>query len=391
MYCNVAQWRRIRHNILEKGMAKREIARKTGISRQTINKMLMHERPPGYSPRAPYYPKLGRYVRAIDRLRVSCSHPAGMTIRNIVKRLHDEEGFTGSYDSVRKYIRRRARDDENTWERAYNVVVRLPKPRAIDFLRLLARGDPPSLMSARFRSFMRESVSPSSLCRRPDRERQRREDMEWMRRVLQRDISDVALVRELDGVQQLDILQKHLHDGRLLNRNRAMVVLASKRKIPCTTIHRNKFDSGGADTLFVPQIKSNRKIDNEDLRSAVFRLLHEPPTVHGINRTSWTMPLLSKILKDSGKQVGPALIGKMIKAAGYKWRKAKVVLTSSDPTYMQKLDRIRSILSNFQPDEAFFSIDEYGVLLRSRPNAGADCGRPAFSQRSLNGGNLGVL
>src|SRR5262249_26254335 len=152
------------------------------------------------------------------------------------------------------------------------------------------RGDPRSLMSARFRPFVRESVSPSRLCR---------------------------------------------------------------------------------NTLFVPQIKSNRKIDNEDLRSAVFRLLHEPPTVHGINRTSWTMPLLSKILKDSGKQVGPALIRKMIKAAGYKWRKAKVVLTSSDPTYKQKLARIRTILSNLQPDEAFFR-SMNTVLVRSRPNSDAD-------------------
>jgi DDE superfamily endonuclease len=50
----------------------------------------------------------------------------------------------------------------------------------------------------------------------------------------------------------------------------------------------------------------------------------------------------------------------MIKGAGYKWRKAKIVLTSNDPTYMEKLARIRFILSNLQPDEAFFSIDEFG-------------------------------
>jgi transposase len=249
---------------------------------------------------------------------------------------------------------------------------------------------------------MRESVSPSRLCRQRDRERQRCEYMEWMQRVLQREISDEALARELADVQEIDILLKHIHDRRLLNRNRAMVVLASKRKIPCTTIraflgvskgfirkYLNKFDSGGADTLFVPQITSNRKIDNEDLRNAVFRLLHEPPTVHGINRTSWTIPLLSKILKDSGKQVGPALIGKMIKAAGYKWRKAKVVLASNDPTYKQKLARIRPSY-RLQPNEAFFR-SMNTVLVRSRPNSDADWRRPAFSQRSLNGRSPGVL
>jgi transposase len=165
--------------------------------------------------------------------------------------------------------------------------------------------------------------------------------------------------------------------GRLLNRNRAMVVLASHHKVPSRTIGvskafvrkcRNKFDSGRADVLFAQQTKSNRKIDNEKLVSGVFSLLHETPANHGINRTSWTMPLLSQVLKKNGKQIGSALISKIIKAAGYKLRKAKVVLTSNDPTYAEKLARIRSILSNLQPNEAFFSIDEYGPFaIKTKP------------------------
>jgi hypothetical protein len=35
-------------------------------------------------------------------------------------------------------------------------------------------------------------------------------------------------------------------------------------------------------------------------------------------------------------------------------------LTSKDPDYAQKLAHIRSILSQFSPDQAFFSIDEFG-------------------------------
>src|ERR1700674_2348101 len=58
----------------------------------------------------------------------------------------------------------------------------------------------------------------------------------------------------------------------------------------------------------------------------------------------------------------------MIKAAGYKCRKAKIVLTSNDPTYKEKLAHIRYILSNLQPDEAFFSIDEYGPFaIKAKP------------------------
>ena len=54
------------------------------------------------------------------------------------------------------------------------------------------------------------------------------------------------------------------------------------------------------------------------------------------------------------------MIRKITKAAGYRWRKARVVLTSSDPNYTEKLNHIRSILSGLRPDEAFFSIDEFG-------------------------------
>ncbi len=41
-------------------------------------------------------------------------------------------------------------------------------------------------------------------------------------------------------------------------------------------------------------------------------------------------------------------------------RKARTILTSPDPEYTEKLDRIRSILSELRPDDAFFSIDEFG-------------------------------
>jgi len=176
-------------------------------------------------------------------------------------------------------------------------------------------------------------------------------------------------------------LLQHLHNGRLLDRNRAMVALASRRKIPSRTIctflgvgkafvrkYRNMFDSKGAEFVFAPQTKSNRKIDNEDLWRNVFSLLHEPPNNHGINRTSWTMALLRRVLKEDGTHVGTALLAKMIKAAGYKWRKAKIVLTSNDPTYKEKLARIRHILSSLQADEAFFSIDEYGPFaIKAKP------------------------
>jgi hypothetical protein len=53
-------------------------------------------------------------------------------------------------------------------------------------------------------------------------------------------------------------------------------------------------------------------------------------------------------------------IRKIIKSAGYKWRKAKTVLTSNDPEYREKLQHIQEILSNLGEEDRFFSIDEFG-------------------------------
>jgi transposase len=131
MYRDDRQWADIRRRILEKGMPKKQVARESGISRRTINKMLRHEHPPGYGPRPPNYRKLGPYISAIDRrLHDTVSSPLApdLTIQGIVGYLRREENFTGSYDSVWNYLRRRARDDENTWERVYDLIVRLPKP-----------------------------------------------------------------------------------------------------------------------------------------------------------------------------------------------------------------------------------------------------------------------
>ena len=89
----------IRHQILEEGKPKRQVSRETGISRGTINKMLTCERPVGYGPRSPHYPKLGPYIFGIDRLLDwAASQPAEMTIQKIVEHLRLSEGFAGSYD-----------------------------------------------------------------------------------------------------------------------------------------------------------------------------------------------------------------------------------------------------------------------------------------------------
>src|SRR5262245_13157506 len=181
MYRDIPQWRGIRRRILDQGVPKRQVARETGVSRKTINKILKHQHPPGYSPRPVRYPKLGPYIPTIDRIladAMSSSPGSDMTVSRIVVRLRQNEGFTGSYDCVRNYILRRSRDDDSTWEYAYDLITRLPKPHALDFLRLLSRGIP--IVSARLQPFVREAKTIGKPPARPNRERKRFLDIEWM-------------------------------------------------------------------------------------------------------------------------------------------------------------------------------------------------------------------
>jgi len=133
-----------------------------------------------------------------------------------------------------------------------------------------------------------------------------------MRAVLQKDISPNALARDVGDVPDLEALLYHLYEGRLSDRNRSMTVLADchglSSDIICSFLGIDKkthrrylliFKKGGQAALFAPQIKSTRKFDNEALKQAVFRILHEPPSKYGINRTTGSCLIYRE---SSGKQ-----------------------------------------------------------------------------------------
>ena len=197
---------------------------------------------------------------------------------------------------------------------------------------------------------------------------------EWMRSVLQNDLENTRLSDQV-GVElnELKKLTGSLYNGRLSERNKSMVVLAAghgvRRQAICQFLGIDRktarkylaiFQRSGTAGLFATQSRSGQKSDDERLRNTIFSLLHEPPSNYGINRTSWTMAALARTLAKNGHPACPAVIRKITKSSGYRWRKARLVLTSSDPAYREKLDRVRAILSLLGPDEAFFSIDEFG-------------------------------
>ena len=93
----------------------------------------------------------------------------------------------------------------------------------------------------------------------------------------------------------------------------------------------------------------------------LIKLIHETPQLHGINRTSWGVQSLSDAYRNHyGSSLSKSSLSEYLKKEGYSFKKAREVLTSPDPLFREKLDKIKSILSNLKPNEKFFSVDEFG-------------------------------
>jgi transposase len=179
-------------------------------------------------------------------------------------------------------------------------------------------------------------------------------------------------LQEMFTRKELPSLKKLLLSKSIKQRKQAATIVLCKKGLSYRAVayilgsnkntvseYLRDYGEHGLDGVAVPLIRP-RKADDVGLREALFALLHSPPSSHGINRTSWMLKDLKRVLKLQGRSVCTHVIRQIIRSAGYKWRKARMVLTSNDPEYRQKLDRIKSILSTLGQNERFFSIDEWG-------------------------------
>jgi transposase len=98
----------IRRAVMVDGLSRREAAKRFGVHRNTISKMLQFSVPPGYRRRErPASKKLGPYMGWIDKVLdgdKSVHAKQRHTAHRIFERLRDEEGFSGGYTIVRQYV-----------------------------------------------------------------------------------------------------------------------------------------------------------------------------------------------------------------------------------------------------------------------------------------------
>lgn len=120
-----------------------------------------------------------------------------------------------------------------------------------------------------------------------------------------------------------------------------------------------RFARTGVASLFAPYAAA-RKYADQRYKEVIFTILHSPPREHGFNRTAWRRRDIHAAAARLGMPIGKNYIDRIIREAGYRFVKARVVLTSNDPSYREKVDRITRILGRLKPTERFFSIDEFG-------------------------------
>ena len=362
MYTDAVQWADVRRRVISEQQSIRSVCRDLGISRKTVRKMIRNEAPGKYT-RPARDSAISPHRQSIDAiLSEDESRPQRerRNVASIYRHLKAEQGYAGGYSAVSRYCRR----------------VHLPRIRVdvrvagtaetIDSITVARTHRTYRLVAAPVES---QTTSIELGLQRDRRSERRRETEDWIGK-LRADRLDQPLLGDTANIQQL-LGAVHMPERR--KRNRAIVALAHEQGFSNNQIaaclgldrktcrkYRRIYEAHGPEGLLAPETRSSRKYDDENLKAALFRLLHEPPANHGINRTSWIMRDLRAVLAVQGFPAGTQVVRRIIRDGGWKWRKARIVLTSQDPAYREKLAAVQAILSGLGSDEVFFSIDEFG-------------------------------
>jgi transposase len=297
--------------------------------------------------------------------------PTPKHAKEILERIR-QDGYDGSEKTLENHLGDLSRRRYQFWGELYEVLSALDRDRAVRFLFYLYRADTEN--QTRAASLLQACKLITNVEWRMDpRDSARRLDSEWMRR-LAFGLLKIEEVREDVGdIPDLKQLMATLRNGKHYNRMKAIAFLAHRKGIKKTTIcsfaGMNKSfvdknlkicDRDGVKAMLAPPAGHPRRREEEGLRRSVFRILHAPPRDHGFNRAAWSMQTLREALINDGNPACADVIRQILKSAGYSWRKARIVLTSNDTFYKEKVARVREVASQLRNDEALFSIDEFG-------------------------------
>jgi transposase len=192
--------------------------------------------------------------------------------------------------------------------------------------------------------------------------------------------------KEVHGSTDLAALLYAARNGRKLERKKAATILARKLGIPNTTIsvilhsspkttrgYFKLYSEAGPSVLFGSSAHHSKTNDGDSEKTRnILEILHQKPALFGVNRTSWTQRALIRAYKERYREtISRSTVARLIKEAGYGWRKARRVLTSPDPNYREKVELLVKTLRSLGASELLFFLDEWGpVQVRKRGGKG---------------------
>jgi hypothetical protein len=375
MHRDVAQWLEIRQRVLVDGVGKRKVCRDEKISWATLEKILRHELPPGRKKDRRPRPALGPFLGHIEATlaQEGGNHAKSRhTPKQIFLQLQGL-GYLGSYSAVRDYLAGRRAPSGDNHETPLSDVVASPSREARALLQLLSSMSPDTLSAREWREVQEKLPRSRKKAAARVEARSDEEAHRWMLRVLQCREPATQIRHAVGQLADLETFLKSIRTGGLLDRNKALSVIADHRGVSFRSIARflhidmrsvseycSTYRLFGHQRLVKGFYDRSRRADDELLQNTLFAVLHSPPKDYDINRTTWRQVDLKKILESKGHKVSRDTIRGIVKDAGYRWKQARMVLTSPDPEYREKLAKIQSILSALGPNDRFFSIDEFG-------------------------------
>jgi transposase len=377
MFRDIQAWAAIRRAVLEDGVSKRQICRQMGIHRRTLQRILQHESPPPFKKRGPASPSVAMLRSAIDRIvDADRLRPWSQrhTAEQIATILSDQYGRKVNPDEVSRYLEPTVDSRGPLWDEVADRLGRFLGTDTRDVLLSLLSVDPVRLSLRTLKQLRRALRAKRDGCpvngaavADPS------SNSTWILRILLGKERLPAIRAAVGDHADLPILYRAIRDGGLKRRTKALVVLASRKGMSLCRIVRilglsgntvrrylRAQSDGGASLLLSSTGRASSKRKDKAIRDALFEVLHSPPSTYDINRTTWKMADLRIVLAARGVDLSVCTIRAIIRDAGYRWRKAREVLTSNDPDYREKLMRMTAILSSLKPEERFFSIDEFG-------------------------------
>ncbi|HEY3309864.1 MAG TPA: IS630 family transposase [Desulfuromonadaceae bacterium] len=149
----------------------------------------------------------------------------------------------------------------------------------------------------------------------------------------------------------------------MADEGRTLVETMRKTRAPIRSIYRwlRNFNKDGMESIEVHIHQPAKEKEMAERQTRVIDIIHKMPSLYGINRTTWTYGAIAEAYqKEYGEPISVGKLYGVVRNSNYSWRHARKVLTSPDPDYKEKVEKLLDTLQGLKEGERFFFIDEVG-------------------------------